>query len=81
MLNRKQRIALCCGALLVLISFVFPPSGYLTYFGGVIGAKFTGYEFLFTSSNGYILFPLLWTQLIVIAIATIGLAIGLKDKK
>ncbi len=85
MLNRKQRIVLCCGVLLMLISFVFPPSGYLTYDTrgdrGIIGAEFTGYKFLFASSDGYILFPVLWTQLFVIAIATIGLAIGLKDKR
>lgn len=85
MLNRKQRIVLCCGGLLVLISFLFPPGGYLTYdtYGdrGIIGAEFTGYWFLFATSKGYILFPLLWTQLVVIAIAAIGLVIGLKDKK
>ncbi len=85
MLNRKQRIALCCGALLMLLSFLFPPGGYLTYdtYGdrGIIGAEFTGYWFLFATSKSYILFPLLWTQLVVIAVATIGLVIGLKDRK
>jgi hypothetical protein len=82
-LNQNQRIVICIGLGLILISFLFPAYEGVSRGGGGYRTRFLGYHFIFNpptygGNNSVIIFSRYLIQIFTIGILSIGLVVLLE---
>lgn len=80
-MNKKQKIVLCIGIVVIVLMGLFPPSNTSMSYLFRLEGPGSEYSFLLVMSPSDIGFGKLFIQWVIVAVITGGFIVTLKDKK